>query len=96
MQFVDEDKIAVTGVSYGGYIAAMMLSERQEDLLACGVAVSPVVDWRYYGMFHLNQIFLGTPEMHNTGTESNRIQMLNYSAFRQIFFLPFVHILKAF
>ena len=27
----------------------MMLSERHDNLLACGVAVSPVVDWRFYG-----------------------------------------------
>lgn len=50
LPFVNADKMAVTGVSYGGYIASMMLAERHSDLLACGVAVSPVVDWRFYGI----------------------------------------------
>ena len=53
LPFINADKIAVTGVSYGGYIATLMLAERHTDLLACGVAVSPVVDWRFYGMYYI-------------------------------------------
>lgn len=52
LPFINADKIAVTGVSYGGYIATLMLSERHNDILACGVAVSPVVDWRFYGKWY--------------------------------------------
>ena len=50
--FMDRDRVAVSGVSYGGYVAGMMLSETSQNhstLLKCGVAVCPVVDWRYYG-----------------------------------------------
>ena len=43
--------MAVSGVSYGGYIATKMLSEQFDNLLTCGVAVSPVVDWRFYGNY---------------------------------------------
>ena len=56
LTFINADKMAVTGVSYGGYIAAMMLSDRHSDILACGVAVSPVVDWRYYGNLITEQV----------------------------------------
>ena len=53
-RFIDENKIAVTGVSYGGYLSSLMLAERHEDnMLACGVAVSPVVDWKFYGKYPL-------------------------------------------
>ena len=44
----------MNGVSYGGYVAGMMLSEtsaNHSSLLKCGVAVCPVVDWRYYGTY---------------------------------------------
>ena len=50
--FIDRDRVGVSGVSYGGYVAGMMLSETSQNhstLLKCGVAVCPVVDWRYYG-----------------------------------------------
>ena len=53
-RFIDENKIAVTGVSYGGYLSSLMLAERHDDnMLACGVAVSPVVDWKFYGKYPL-------------------------------------------
>ena len=57
LPFVNEDKLAVTGVSYGGYITMMMLSEPHENLIACGVAVSPVVDWRFYGKGNVHYFF---------------------------------------
>ena len=47
--FIDPERVAVTGVSYGGYVAGLMLADRVKDFLACGVAVTPVVDWRFYG-----------------------------------------------
>ena len=52
--FIDRSRIGVNGVSYGGYVAGMMLSEtsaNHSSLLKCGVAVCPVVDWRYYGIY---------------------------------------------
>ncbi len=48
--FIDPERVAVTGVSYGGYVAGLMLADRAKDVLACGVAVTPVVDWRFYGI----------------------------------------------
>jgi dipeptidyl aminopeptidase/acylaminoacyl peptidase len=50
MSFIDAERVAVTGVSYGGYVAGLMLADRSKDVLACGVAVTPVVDWRFYGI----------------------------------------------
>lgn len=33
---------------YGGFIALHALGDGQSDVFQCGVAVSPVTDWRYY------------------------------------------------
>ncbi len=57
VRWIDRRRTAVTGVSYGGYVATRMLMEdgsggeegEDEEMLQCGVAVSPVVDWRFYG-----------------------------------------------
>ena len=48
-EYIDPKHVAVTGVSYGGYVSGMILADRDSDLFKCGVAVSPVVDWRFYG-----------------------------------------------
>ena len=60
LHFVDPDKIAVTGVSYGAYIATLMLAEKHQNFLACGVAVSPVVDWRFYESTYTER-YMGLP-----------------------------------
>ena len=52
--FIDANRVAASGVSYGGYAVGMMLAKTTEESPApirCGVAVCPVVEWRYYGMF---------------------------------------------
>ena len=49
--YIDPERVAVTGVSYGGYVAGLMLADKakDKDVLKCGVSVTPVVDWRFYG-----------------------------------------------
>lgn len=56
-EIVDPARVAVSGVSYGGYVVGRILSERSENkqLFRCGVAVAPVVDWRFYGESHFGQ-----------------------------------------
>ena len=55
--YIDENRIATSGVSYGGYVVGMMLAasrEKSNPPIRCGVSVSPVVEWRYYGKFDFN------------------------------------------
>jgi hypothetical protein len=52
--FIDPERIAVTGVSYGGYVAGLMLADKAKDGVSCGVSVTPVVDWRFYGKYKVN------------------------------------------
>ena len=52
--FIDETRVAASGVSYGGYAVGMMLAKSGEEsnsMIRCGIAVSPVVEWRYYGTY---------------------------------------------
>lgn len=46
--FIDPERVAIWGWSYGGYMTAKTL-ERDEDVFACGVSVAPVTSWLYYG-----------------------------------------------
>ncbi|KAK2174164.1 hypothetical protein NP493_821g01037 [Ridgeia piscesae] len=46
LEFVDRQRVAIWGASYGGFVSAHAVAD--SDLYTCGVAVAPVTDWRYY------------------------------------------------
>tara|TARA_R110002072_G_scaffold116942_11_gene247689 strand:- start:4613 stop:6835 length:2223 start_codon:yes stop_codon:yes gene_type:complete len=60
LPFVDPDKIAIDGWSYGGY---MTLKQLQADpgLYAAGVAGAPVTRWELYDT-HYTERYMGTPQ----------------------------------
>uniref|UniRef100_A0A668ARH6 Fibroblast activation protein, alpha n=1 Tax=Myripristis murdjan TaxID=586833 RepID=A0A668ARH6_9TELE len=47
MGFIDKDRIAIWGWSYGGYVTSMVLGAGT-GLFKCGIAVAPVAKWEYY------------------------------------------------
>ena len=49
LSYVDADRTAIWGWSYGGYLAGQMLAEDKKGLLTCAVSVAPVVKWQLYG-----------------------------------------------
>ncbi len=60
LPFVDGDKIALDGWSYGGY---MTLKQLQADpgLYAAGISGAPVTDWSLYDT-HYTERYMGTPQ----------------------------------
>ncbi|HBC16931.1 MAG TPA: S9 family peptidase, partial [Erythrobacter sp.] len=60
LDFVDPDKIAVDGWSYGGY---MTLKQLQADpgLYAAGISGAPVTRWELYDT-HYTERYMGTPQ----------------------------------
>ena len=60
LDFVDPDKIAIDGWSYGGY---MTLKQLQADpgLYAAGISGAPVTRWELYDT-HYTERFMGTPQ----------------------------------
>ncbi|KAL1021923.1 hypothetical protein UPYG_G00019940 [Umbra pygmaea] len=47
MGFVDKERIAIWGWSYGGYVTSMVLGSGS-GVFKCGMAVAPVSKWEYY------------------------------------------------
>lgn len=45
--YLDENRVAVWGWGYGGYVTTMLLGSQQTQV-QCGIAVSPISDWLYY------------------------------------------------
>ncbi|KAF3706384.1 Dipeptidyl peptidase 4 [Channa argus] len=47
MGFIDKDRVAIWGWSYGGYVTSMVLGSGS-GVFKCGMAVAPVSKWKYY------------------------------------------------
>lgn len=60
LDFVDPDKIAVHGWSYGGYMTLAML-EDDPGLYAAGIAGAPVTRWELYDTAYTER-YMGTPQ----------------------------------
>lgn len=49
-KYVDENRMAIWGWSFGGFMTLKVLELDAGQTFQYGVAVAPVTDWRYYGM----------------------------------------------
>ena len=58
--FVDPDRVAVFGWSYGGYMTLRLLEGAPRGTFRAGVAVAPVTRWELYDT-HYTERYLGNP-----------------------------------
>jgi dipeptidyl-peptidase-4 len=58
--FVDPDRVAVFGWSYGGYMTLRLLEGAPHGTFRAGVAVAPVTRWELYDT-HYTERYLGNP-----------------------------------
>ncbi|KAJ9586412.1 hypothetical protein L9F63_019941, partial [Diploptera punctata] len=49
LKYIDRERTAIWGWSYGGYATGMSLAKDKRDVFKCGISVAPVSDWIYYG-----------------------------------------------
>ncbi len=65
LAFVDPNRIAIIGWSYGGYQAIRTLCEKDNGL-KCAVAIAPVTDWRLYDSGYTER-FMRRPQVNENG-----------------------------
>lgn len=65
MPFIDSERTACFGWSYGGYMTLMELSDPSCPFKA-GVSMAPVTDWRYYDSIYTERYML-TPQQNERG-----------------------------
>lgn len=65
LPYVDSDRTACFGWSYGGYMTLMELSS-PECRFKCGIAMAPVTDWRFYDSVYTERYML-TPQQNEKG-----------------------------
>ena len=78
LSYVDKDRIAIWGWSYGGFNTLMSMSEGR-PVFRAGVAIAPVISWRFYDSIYTER-FMRTPKENPTGYDDcpiSRASQLN-------------------
>ena len=71
LPYVDGDRIALCGWSYGGYQTLVCMStpsELSEPLFKCGIAIAPVTSWRLYDSAYTER-YMRRPQVNDYGYE---------------------------
>jgi dipeptidyl-peptidase 4 len=71
LSYVDENRIAVHGWSYGGFMTSSLLL-RYPKVFTTGVAGGPVTNWKYYEVMY-GERYMDTPQENPEGYENSRI-----------------------
>ncbi|XP_061548430.1 dipeptidyl peptidase 4 [Phycodurus eques] len=71
MGFIDKDRIAIWGWSYGGYVTSMALGAGT-GLFKCGIAVAPVAKWQYYDAVYTER-YMGTPTENSDSYKNSTV-----------------------
>ena len=75
LPYVDGDRIAICGWSYGGYQTLMCLSKQQEMVWQCGIAIAPVTNWRLYDSAYTER-FMRRPQVNKFGYEGTDLMQM--------------------
>ncbi|XP_076368716.1 A-type potassium channel modulatory protein DPP6-like isoform X2 [Tachypleus tridentatus] len=71
LPFIDVEKIAIWGWSYGGYATAMALAT-DTGVFKCGISVAPVTNWRYYDSVYTER-YMKLPKENFIGYEKSNL-----------------------
>lgn len=74
LPYVDGDRLAVHGWSFGGFMTTSLML-RQDDVFNAGVAGGPVTDWQYYEVMY-GERYMDRPDQNEKGYKDNRL--MNY------------------
>ncbi|XP_025894386.1 dipeptidyl peptidase 4 [Nothoprocta perdicaria] len=86
MSFVDKNRIAIWGWSYGGYVTSMVLGSGS-GVFKCGIAVAPVSRWQYYDSIYTER-YMGLPiESDNLKNYNSSTVMARAENFKQVDYL---------
>ncbi|KAI3366030.1 hypothetical protein L3Q82_009859, partial [Scortum barcoo] len=69
MGFIDKDRVAIWGWSYGGYVTSMALGAGS-GVFKCGMAVAPVSKWVYYDSIYTERYMMQPSENEYAYTNS--------------------------
>ncbi|SCV05770.1 LANO_0H14796g1_1 [Lachancea nothofagi CBS 11611] len=71
-EYVDTERVAIWGWSYGGFVTLKTLELDGGDVFKYGVAVAPVTDWRYYNSIYTER-YMGLYESNEDSYLENAV-----------------------
>ncbi len=71
LDFVDSDRIAVNGWSYGGFLTTSLML-RHPGVFTTAVAGGPVTDWKYYEVMY-GERYMDTPQENPEGYKTAKV-----------------------
>ncbi|WP_372746300.1 DPP IV N-terminal domain-containing protein [Lutibacter sp.] len=71
LSYVDSNRIAVNGWSYGGFMTTSLML-RNPGMFTTAVAGGPVTDWKYYEVMY-GERYMDTPEENPEGYEKAKV-----------------------
>ncbi|MDV7188185.1 DPP IV N-terminal domain-containing protein [Lutibacter sp. TH_r2] len=71
LNYVDSDRIAVNGWSYGGFMTTSLML-RNPGVFTTAVAGGPVIDWKYYEVMY-GERYMDTPQENPEGYKKARV-----------------------
>ena len=74
LPFVDSERMAVDGWSYGGFMTTSLMLKRP-DVFKVGASGGPVIDWKWYEVMY-GERYMDTPQDNPTGYKN--ASLLNY------------------
>lgn len=69
LSYVNKNKIAIWGWSYGGFMAALCM-EKGAEVFNTGISVAPVTNWRFYDSVYTER-YMRTPKENPDGYDEN-------------------------
>ena len=80
LPYVDADRMAICGWSYGGYQTLMCLSKQGNEvnggnIWQCGIAIAPVTSWRLYDSAYTER-FMRRPQVNDFGYEGTDLMKM--------------------
>lgn len=69
LPFIDKNRIAIWGWSYGGFMVALCM-EKGADVFKAGISVAPVTNWRFYDSVYTER-YMRNPKENPDGYDDN-------------------------
>uniref|UniRef100_A0A8C6TZI2 Dipeptidyl-peptidase 4 n=1 Tax=Neogobius melanostomus TaxID=47308 RepID=A0A8C6TZI2_9GOBI len=69
--YIDKDRVAIWGWSYGGYVTSMVLGAGS-SVFKCGMAVAPVSKWKYYDSIYTER-YMNPPSLNQEAYDNSTV-----------------------
>lgn len=72
LTYVDADRTAIWGWSYGGFLSLSTLGQDEDNVFACAASVAPVSDWTLYDTYYTER-YMGLLSDNAKGYDRSRV-----------------------